>query len=633
MRPNLLLRIFILLTFSFSFLPLNTAYSQSLLLSLEYTGFIQQRISSFFIYPREAKEKGWEGIVKVKFVLAQDGRVKNIDIAESSGYPLLDAAAILAIKDASPYPFPKNYDYKKKGELEITLPVNYISPEPETETPPTPQQRSAPEPLQDHGWMVKKREAVASNKQTPPTEEAATQANKQGFNLTINPVLPAAPVGKSVEETKELAYYTGLALKNNQPTKVALEEVEFAKIKVIEAQRNFLPALKIQTYTTDGEVYKVDYEEREAKVQFDQPLFYGGRLKYSLKQARTNLEVSQRNYDRLRIDVLHKTEVSYYNLVATRMNLGQQELLFKEGQNLLAKMEKLSSVGMIIPLELNSTRSWLEQMAFKIDGIRQDLFMAELTLKQVLNTKDSPNIEAQLIQPKKLKIDLDACLYTAMQHRPEIYLGELLVKFNDYGQKVEAIRNESLTLDFTSSYGKYQGHYKTEPWKNSTNWYIGVKASLPWGASTLNNSYATEATQPRFGQTSATGSRSLTSEFNLLDNMKRLSDKKRADIDLYRSISDLDEAFKTVAFEVQDAFLNYQKAILQLNTAEAEMRFRRNEAEISEVRAMVGETSLSSTMESLFSLSEAQTKYTQALANCQLSLANLRKVTGYGLQF
>lgn len=97
-------------------------------------------------------------------------------------------------------------------------------------------------------------------------------------------------------------------------------------------------------------------------------------------------------------------------------------------------------------------------------------------------------------------------------------------------------------------------------------------------------------------------------------------------------MGDLDETLKTIHFEVQDAFLKYEKAILQLNTAEGEMNFRRTEAEITKTRAMVGEGSYSGVIESLYSFSEAHTRYIQALANYYISLANLKKACGYGLQ-
>jgi outer membrane protein TolC len=62
------------------------------------------------------------------------------------------------------------------------------------------------------------------------------------------------------------------------------------------------------------------------------------------------------------------------------------------------------------------------------------------------------------------------------------------------------------------------------------------------------------------------------------------------------------------------------------------MKFRRSELAVMKIRALTGETQLFNAMESLFSLSEAQSKYIQALANYYLSLANLNKATGSGLK-
>jgi outer membrane protein TolC len=61
------------------------------------------------------------------------------------------------------------------------------------------------------------------------------------------------------------------------------------------------------------------------------------------------------------------------------------------------------------------------------------------------------------------------------------------------------------------------------------------------------------------------------------------------------------------------------------------MKFRKTEAEVTKARALAGEGSVSGSLESLYAYSEAQTKYLQALANYYLSLANLKKATGYGL--
>jgi len=179
--------------------------------------------------------------------------------------------------------------------------------------------------------------------------------------------------------------------------------------------------------------------------------------------------------------------------------------------------------------------------------------------------------------------------------------------------------------------GFYTGHYTTEPWKNSTNWAAGIKVTKMLGASSLRSSAMMEHTRPRFGQTSPTQSKSINAELALYGNMAAISNLKKTDVDLQKAISDLNETRKTITFEVQDSFLNYQKSILQLNTAMADMSFRRNQAEITKIRASVNDAPLSSAMDSLFSLADAQTKYFQALGNYFIALANLKKATGYGI--
>lgn len=632
-------RIILILLIACASLP-QSVYSQVIFPAPDYVGFIQDKIHSFFVYPPEAQIRSWEGVVKVRFTLAQDGRIKDIDIAESSGYPLLDAAAILAIKDASPYPFPENYSFER--DLEIILPVIYEKPKAAAKAAPEESSSSSPQLtyVQPLPSEVKKEPALPSNnssvilpEQVNDTQLPLTKAQTPPQNDSESQAEPAvSQTQPEIPDPAELTYFSELALENNQPTKVAREEIELAQLKVTEAQRGLFPNLKVSAYNTKGDVFKVDYEEREAKIQVDQPIYYGGRLKDTSRQAKVNLEITEKNYDRLKLDVMHKTETAYYNLVAAKMNLKLKDALRQEAKELLGKIEKLSEIGMTTPLEASSAAAWYKQIEFQIDSIKHDMFMAELTFKQVLNIKEVPRIEAGLLEARELNLDLGTCLEAALQHRPEVYLSELLVKFNDYGQKIEESKERDFQIDLTGSYGHYQGAFVTEKMRSSDNWYAGVKVSKPWGGNTLNSSYTSERTQPRFGQTSATGSSTISADFSLLDNLKRLSDKKKSDIDLHRSLSDFNESAKTVAFEVQDAFLGYQKSVLQLNAAEAEMKFRRTEAEVTKVRSMVGEASLSSAMESLFSLSEAQTKYIQALANYQISLANLKKASGYGIK-
>ena len=400
------------------------------LLSPEYFGYIEERISSCFIYPQEAELKGWEGIAKVRFTIARDVRIKDIDVVESSGYPLLDAAAILAIKDASPYPFPQDY---VEEEIEVILPVSYKQLSPPR--PPIAAEKSLFKPGSFYQPITLIPEepvpAAEEQKEAPAVhpEETLAIISREIPPPSERSLLPSTP--------EELTTFIDLAIENNPPTKVAKEEIELAKLKVKESERNVYPSVKVINYYTDGLANTVKYEEAESKFQMEQPVFQSGRIKDTISQARSNLEITQRNYERLKLDVVQKVETAYYNLVAAKMHLIKKQAVIQEAKDILEKVERLAKVGMVIPLEVNSSRAWVKQIEFQAKGVQQDLFMAELTFKQVLNVKETPRVEAQLLEARELGLNLDDCLQVAFENRPELYLSELLVKFNDYGKKIE----------------------------------------------------------------------------------------------------------------------------------------------------------------------------------------------------
>jgi len=49
-------------------------------------------------YPRLAKLRGWEGVTILRVEVREDGRVGRVELARSSGYPVLDEAAMKAVR-------------------------------------------------------------------------------------------------------------------------------------------------------------------------------------------------------------------------------------------------------------------------------------------------------------------------------------------------------------------------------------------------------------------------------------------------------------------------------------------------------------------------------------------------------
>lgn len=74
-------------------------------------------------YPQMALLLKQHGQVQVQFTLAPDGTISNISIFQSSGFNLLDQAAINAVKNISPFK-PANFYLKNNKVLNISLIFN-----------------------------------------------------------------------------------------------------------------------------------------------------------------------------------------------------------------------------------------------------------------------------------------------------------------------------------------------------------------------------------------------------------------------------------------------------------------------------------------------------------------------------
>ena len=98
--------------------------------SPEKTGFLQQlmadalwqQVSAKLTYPSEAVEEKLQGKLVLRVALQPEGSAGRIDVLESSGSPILDQAAIISVKQASPFWFVR---WKYPLPATFILPILY----------------------------------------------------------------------------------------------------------------------------------------------------------------------------------------------------------------------------------------------------------------------------------------------------------------------------------------------------------------------------------------------------------------------------------------------------------------------------------------------------------------------------
>jgi periplasmic protein TonB len=78
-----------------------------------YAGYMRKlksKIESIWVYPPEARSRGLYGDLKIRFTILKSGRLGAVELVRTSGYKLLDDAAMRALKEGEPYwPIPEEW--------------------------------------------------------------------------------------------------------------------------------------------------------------------------------------------------------------------------------------------------------------------------------------------------------------------------------------------------------------------------------------------------------------------------------------------------------------------------------------------------------------------------------------------
>ena len=83
---------------------------------------ILQLVSSRFDYPVLARRKGWQGIVTLQVHIESNGRISSLQVKQTSGYPVLDQAAVQSLHLAS---VPDAEQWMQGQAIDIIIPVEY----------------------------------------------------------------------------------------------------------------------------------------------------------------------------------------------------------------------------------------------------------------------------------------------------------------------------------------------------------------------------------------------------------------------------------------------------------------------------------------------------------------------------
>jgi outer membrane protein len=434
---------------------------------------------------------------------------------------------------------------------------------------------------------------------------------------------------KKVEGELSLQDCIDIAIKNSTQLKVAEKQVELSRNKVNEAYRNLFPAASLSwTETTEGKIFGEEYTGRKYSAQLQQPVFRGGELINSLSQARTNLQIAQTQYQRIKAEIILLSKMAYYSLQKAYKVIEEQKTLRSEAKPLVDYISKSYDQGACSKAEFLYVNSQFSQIDAQLSLAESELELSKLALLQALSLDPKGDIE--IIREssfKRIFIDYQSCLNVAYEHRPELKINELAVKFAEYGKKI-ANAKAYPNIDLTGSFGEAGEAFEGTQLGLDPEWYVGAKISWSLGGSTLEYSPSRQELAPTVSSFQGTAETKHNFKFNLLDNFKFYTDKTQAEVSYLQAQNELEKAKHQIAKDVKKSYFDYRKGYLQLEAALARISYKEKELDVMKIRMEMDDILVSDYMKTMIELYQEKGVYAQSLSDYYTAIANINWAIG-----
>lgn len=459
--------------------------------------------------------------------------------------------------------------------------------------------------------------------------------------------------GKFLEERdKNLSIVLERAVQVYIPAQVAKERITLARFRIAKAIRDFFPEASLSADVKKGSLSADAFTSDNWRMRFRVPVFRGGVLWNTFFLELANLEVAKREYDKAISDLVADVSEAYFEYERTRNALKDQEILFKkaEGQKKISDQKYASKI--ISEIEKLNTDSLYSQAQYDLETAQQEVEIGRLELQKFLDLKTEDPIEvASLYQIDKLNVEsikkasltpagsgeksqenLDRLIELAYEHRPDLQVEASKLKATQFAYRM-ALGKRLPQFDLLVEFGELAEAFliDTDDPNHRHEFRFGMEMTWPFLGNTLKYTYDHDQRAPSVTQfRSGAGSRTRSNSFSvdLLNDMGQFSSMMEAKVSNLEQIVELEKTERDVVREVKEAFFNFNKALIQVESAYKRMGYRSRLAELAKHRLDTTEIQISEYLQAEMDYTEERGLVYKALSDFFLSKAKLNRALG-----
>lgn len=321
----------------------------------------------------------------------------------------------------------------------------------------------------------------------------------------------------------DLDHCVRAALSSHPSLTMAQKDVEISDARRRAATVGVLSAVSLKASETKGKAddstQTPSFLERSYGAQVTQPLFAGGRLWASRRQALLGADIARLQLEKTRLDVLHSVNDAYWRAAASEKSLSLLEEAYAELQSDLEKAVRRELGGNRgVKMELLSVRAANRDCEAAMSEEKEALIESQISLRDAMGERRDAAFRVQQDIPEaRVRVSEEEVLRLAREHRPE---NKIAAKLMDSARMARRISKASLAprVDLNGFYGRSASAFiETDPLVYRKDWNAGVTVSWPIFGSTARYNEYRERTSPKLGESTRTETDNRTVSLSLGD--------------------------------------------------------------------------------------------------------------------
>jgi outer membrane protein TolC len=440
------------------------------------------------------------------------------------------------------------------------------------------------------------------------------------------------------------------------PAQIERERIQLAKFKIAKAIRDLFPEASLAANIKNGTLSSDSFESDNWRMTLRQPVFRGGVLWNTLFLEWANMDIAKRSYDQSISDLIRDVSEAYFEYERSINVLKEQRELFTKVETQKKMSDQKAAIQIISEIEQLNTDSLYSQAQYDLENAEQEREIAALELTKYLQLDPASKLNLEplyqldqfdvrviglssvipgISDANEVDDRLGQLIDLAYQNRPDLEVEASKLKASQLAYRI-ALGRRLPQFDFLVEFGELAEAFVADlPSKNPPNhqheFRVGMELTMPLAGNTLKYTYDHDQRSPSVTQfLSGAGSRTRSNQFtvDLLDDIGQFSSMTEAKIENLEQVVELEKTEREVVREVKEAFFNFNKSRIQVESAHKRMGYRKRLALLAFHRLGKNEIQISEYLQAEMDLVEERNLFFKAVSDFFLSKAELNRAIG-----